>query len=50
MQGWSLTGVYAEGDMFSGPAGGAEGGGVGEAGREVSHSTSKVTVKGISVR
>ncbi len=36
MQGWSLTGVFAEGDMFAGPAGGAEGGGVGEAGREVS--------------
>lgn len=40
MQGWSLTGVYAEGDMFSGPAGGAEGDGVGEAGREVSDTLS----------
>lgn len=28
--------MFAEGDMFAGPAGGAEGGGVGEAGREVS--------------
>jgi tyrosine-protein phosphatase SIW14 len=36
LQGWSLTGVFAEGDMFAGPAGGAEGSGVGEAGREVS--------------
>lgn len=36
MQGWSLTGIFAEGDMFAGPAGGSEGGGVGEAGREVS--------------
>jgi tyrosine-protein phosphatase SIW14 len=35
MQGWSLTGIFAEGDMFAGSAGGAEGGGVGEAGREV---------------
>lgn len=26
--------MYAEGDLFAGPAGGAEGGGVGEAGRE----------------
>ncbi|KAK1926570.1 cytoplasm protein [Papiliotrema laurentii] len=34
MQGWSLTGIFAEGDMFAGPAGGSEGGGVGEAGRE----------------
>lgn len=34
-QRWSLTAVYAEGDMFSG-AGGSEGGGVGDAGREVS--------------
>ncbi|KAK4686313.1 hypothetical protein P7C73_g3813, partial [Tremellales sp. Uapishka_1] len=34
IQGWSLTGVYAEGDMFAGPAGGMEGGGVGQAGRE----------------
>ncbi|KAK8846572.1 hypothetical protein IAR55_005658 [Kwoniella newhampshirensis] len=34
MQGWSLTGTFAEGDMFAGPAGGAEGGGVGEAGME----------------
>ena len=43
MQGWSLTGVFAEGDMFAGPAGGAEGGGVGEAGREVGHlNTHKV--------
>lgn len=36
IQGWSLTGIFAEGDMFAGPAGGSEGGGVGEAGREVS--------------
>lgn len=35
IQGWSLTGIYAEGDMFAGPAGGSEGGGVGEQGREV---------------
>ena len=35
IQGWSLTGIFAEGDMFAGPAGGGEGGGVGEAGREV---------------
>ena len=35
LQGWSVTGIFAEGDMFAGPAGGAEGGGVGEAGREV---------------
>ena len=34
IEGWSLTGIYAEGDMFAGPAGGSEGGGVGEAGRE----------------
>ena len=38
IQGWSLTGIYAEGDMFAGPAGGSEGGGVGEAGREVRRS------------
>lgn len=35
MQGWSLTGVFAEGDLFGGPPGGAEGGGLSEAGREV---------------
>jgi tyrosine-protein phosphatase SIW14 len=40
IQGWSLTGIYAEGDMFAGPAGGSEGGGVGEQGREVSPSPS----------
>lgn len=34
-QRWALTAVYAEGDMFAG-AGGSEGGGVGNAGREVS--------------
>ncbi|EIW68544.1 hypothetical protein TREMEDRAFT_44410 [Tremella mesenterica DSM 1558] len=34
MQGWSLTGVFAEADMFAGPAGGSEGNGVGEDGRE----------------
>ncbi|CAD6574335.1 MAG: hypothetical protein TREMPRED_001093 [Tremellales sp. Tagirdzhanova-0007] len=34
MQGWSLTGVFAEGDLFGGPAEGAEGGGLSEAGRE----------------
>lgn len=34
-QQWALTAVYAEGDMFAG-AGGSEGGGVGNAGREVS--------------
>ncbi|OCF33992.1 cytoplasmic protein [Kwoniella heveanensis CBS 569] len=34
IQGWSLTGAFAEGDMFSGPAGGAEGVGLGEAGME----------------
>ncbi|RSH79314.1 uncharacterized protein EHS24_001354 [Apiotrichum porosum] len=32
-QAWALTAVYAEGDMFAG-AGGSEGGGVGNAGRE----------------
>lgn len=32
-QRWALTAVYAEGDMFAG-AGGSEGGGVGDAGRE----------------
>lgn len=34
-QRWALAAVYAEGDMFAG-AGGSEGGGVGNAGREVS--------------
>ncbi|WVR04259.1 hypothetical protein IAU60_001259 [Kwoniella sp. DSM 27419] len=34
MQGWSLTGAFAEGDMFAGPAGGAEGVGLGQAGME----------------
>lgn len=34
--GWTLTGIYAEGDTFAGHAGGSEGSGVGEAGREVS--------------
>ena len=38
MQCWSLMGVYAEADLFAGPAGGAEGSGVGEAGREVRQS------------
>ncbi|WVW78985.1 hypothetical protein I302_100948 [Kwoniella bestiolae CBS 10118] len=33
-QNWSLTGAFAEGDMFAGPAGGAEGVGLGEAGME----------------
>ncbi|WVQ83950.1 hypothetical protein IAT38_006095 [Cryptococcus sp. DSM 104549] len=33
-QSWSLTGIFAEGDMFAGPAGGAEGVGLGEAGME----------------
>ncbi len=33
-QRWALAAVYAEGDMFAG-AGGSEGGGVGNAGREV---------------
>lgn len=36
LQRWSLTGIFAEGDMFAGHAGGSEGSGVGEAGREVS--------------
>lgn len=36
LQGWSLTGIYAEGDLFAGESGGGEGSGVGEAGREVS--------------
>ena len=35
-QRWSLTGIYAEGDMFAGQAGGSEGDGIGEVGREVS--------------
>lgn len=43
IQGWSLTGIFAEGDMFAGPAGGSEGGGVGEAGREVSWSRPLLT-------
>ena len=34
-QSWSLTGIYAEGDMYAGPAGGSEGDGIGEIGREV---------------
>ncbi|WWD00109.1 hypothetical protein V866_007017 [Kwoniella sp. B9012] len=34
LQNWSLTGAFAEGDMFAGPAGGAEGVGLGEAGME----------------
>lgn len=33
-QSWSLTGLFAEGDMFAGPAGGAEGVGLGETGME----------------
>lgn len=39
---WSLTGIYAEGDMYAGPAGGAEGEGVGEAGREVSCGSDEI--------
>jgi tyrosine-protein phosphatase SIW14 len=35
MERWSLTGIFAEGDMFAGQAGGSEGSGIGEAGREV---------------
>jgi len=35
MERWSLTGIFAEGDMFAGQAGGSEGTGIGEAGREV---------------
>ncbi len=46
MQGWSLTGIFAEGDMFSGPAGGAEGGGVGEPGREVGFSCCQIVRAG----
>lgn len=38
LQRWSLTGIFAEGDMFAGQAGGSEGSAVGEAGREVSRS------------
>ncbi|WWC58987.1 uncharacterized protein I303_101533 [Kwoniella dejecticola CBS 10117] len=34
MQNWSLTGAFAEGDLFAGPAGGSEGVGLGEAGME----------------
>ncbi|WRT65219.1 uncharacterized protein IL334_002162 [Kwoniella shivajii] len=34
IQGWSLTGAFAEGDMFAGPAGGSEGVGLGQAGME----------------
>jgi len=34
MERWSLTGIFAEGDMFAGQAGGSEGSGIGEAGRE----------------
>lgn len=37
MERWSLTGIFAEGDMFAGQAGGSEGSGIGEAGREVGH-------------
>ncbi|TYJ55122.1 hypothetical protein B9479_004159 [Cryptococcus floricola] len=33
-QSWSLTGLFAEGDMFAGPAGGAEGVGLGDIGME----------------
>lgn len=36
LQRWSLTGIFAEADMFAGEAGGSEGSAVGEAGREVS--------------
>jgi protein tyrosine/serine phosphatase len=36
MERWSLTGIFAEGEMFAGQAGGSEGSGIGEAGREVS--------------
>jgi hypothetical protein len=38
MERWSLTGIFAEGDMFAGQAGGSEGSGIGEAGREVGHT------------
>lgn len=34
-QRWSLTGIFAEGDMYAGQAGGSEGDGIGEVGREV---------------
>ena len=47
MQRWSLTGVFAEGDMFAGPAGGAEGGGIGEAGREVSSQIAEGSEAGV---
>ena len=40
MERWSLTGIFAEGDMFAGQAGGSEGSGIGEAGREVHLSLS----------
>jgi hypothetical protein len=45
MERWSLTGIFAEGDMFAGQAGGSEGSGIGEAGREVCllHSDDIVT-------
>jgi tyrosine-protein phosphatase SIW14 len=39
MERWSLTGIFAEGDMFAGQAGGSEGTGIGEAGREVCASS-----------
>lgn len=45
LQRWSLTGIFAEGDMFAGHAGGSEGTGIGEAGREVSQGFSLPQVK-----
>ena len=38
LQRWSLTGIFAEADMFAGEAGGSEGSAVGAAGREVGYN------------